>query len=56
MLKRCCPSLIDWANQFSRNGRKRRLAAAAAAKATAATGTAATAAPPRMEHSEKHAA
>lgn len=56
MLKRCCPSLIDWANQFSRNGRKRRLAAAAAAKATAATGTAAAEVPPGMEHSEKYAA
>jgi len=31
LLKRCIPSLIDWANHFSRNGRKRRLAAAAEA-------------------------
>ncbi|MFM7055314.1 MAG: SDR family NAD(P)-dependent oxidoreductase [Planctomycetota bacterium] len=37
LLKRCAPSLIDWANQFSRHGRKRRLAAAAAATATTAT-------------------
>ena len=32
LLKRFVPSLIDWANHFSRNGKKRRLAAAAAAK------------------------
>ena len=30
LLKRFVPSLIDWANHFSRNGKKRRLAAAAA--------------------------
>ncbi len=54
LLKRCFPSLIDWANQFSRNGRKRRLAAAAAATAAAAGGK--TRVSTQTERCEKRAA
>lgn len=36
LLKRFIPSVIDWANHFSRNGRKRRLAAAALLNSTPA--------------------